>query len=268
MRRNQIRDRIEAGETVINAWLSIGSSYAAEGMANAGFHSVTIDLQHGMLGLSEALPMLQAISTTDATPLVRVPNLNPSKIMHLLDAGAFGIICPMISTREDAKALVDACRYPPIGNRSFGPSRGLLYGGPDYVSLANSSILAIPMIETAEGVDNIDAILAVEGVDMVYLGPNDLAFALDGHVNFPRPKSEAALVHVRDRAASNGIPSGIFCADANEAKLRIEQGFNMVTPANDFAHLTRSAKAAVDSLLSQSPANIVASAGDGSGHGY
>lgn len=251
MRANVIKDRLAAKEIVINAWLSIGSSYSAEGMGHAGFHSVTVDLQHGMLDFSEAIQMLQAISTTPATPLVRVPELNPAKIMQMLDAGSYGIICPMISTPEEAKTLVAACRYPPHGNRSFGPSRGLLYGGSDYVAEANSTVMAIPMIETQEAVDEIDAILDVEGIDMVYLGPNDLAFALDSHVNFPRPKSEKALKHIVDRAAARGIPAGIFCAHAEEAKQRLAQGFQMVTPANDFAHLTRSGKAAVESIINE-----------------
>lgn len=263
MRVNAIKARIASGQTVINAWLSIGSSYSAEGMGHAGFHAVTIDLQHGMMGFSEALHMLQAISSTPAIPLVRVPELNPAKIMHLLDAGAYGVICPMISTPEDAAKLVAACRYPPLGNRSFGPSRGLLYGGPDYVAHADTSIMAIPMIETAEGVERIDEILAVEGIDMVYLGPNDMAFALDGHVNSPRPKSEAALMHVREKAAARGIATGIFCADAAEAKLRAEQGFDLVTPANDFAHLTRSGKAAVSFILSSEPSETEASSASG-----
>ncbi len=264
MRRNVIKDRIAAGEIVINAWLSIGSSYSAEGMGHAGFHSVTVDLQHGMVGFSNALPMLQAISATPATPLVRVPELNTATIMHLLDAGAYGIICPMISTPEEAAKLVAACRYPPRGNRSFGPSRGLLYGGSDYVSEADLTVMAIPMIETAEAVERIDEILAVEGVDMVYLGPNDLAFALDGHVKYPRHKSEAAMMHVRARAAVHGIATGIFCTDATEASARAKQGFQMVTPANDFAHLTRSGKAAVDSILGEGAAASKAS----SSHGY
>ena len=249
MRPNIIKDRLAANEIVINAWLSIGSSYSAEGMCHAGFHSVTIDLQHGMIGFSGAIQMLQAISTTSATPLVRVPELNVAKIMQMFDAGSYGIICPMISTPEDAATLVAACRYPPYGNRSYGPSRGLLYGGSDYVAEANSTVMAIPMIETAEAVDNIDDILDVEGVDMVYVGPNDLAFSLDAHVGFPRPKSEAALKHIVNRAIVRGVPAGIFCSDAEEAKLRLAQGFQMVTPANDFADLTRSGKSAVNSIL-------------------
>lgn len=249
MRANNVRTRLAAGELVVNAWLSIGSSYSAEGVGHSGVHSVTVDLQHGMLDFSDALPMLQAISATPATPLVRVPALDPARIMHLLDAGAYGVICPMISTPADAAALVAACRYPPLGKRSFGPSRGLLYGGADYVAQADETIMVIPMIETAQAVEEIDAILDVPGIDMIYLGPNDLAFETDGHVGFPRPRSEAALAKVLAAATARGIPSGIFCASAEEASSRANQGFRLVTPANDFAHLTRSMQAAVRTVL-------------------
>ena len=238
MRSNIIKDRIAAGETVVNAWLSIGSSYSAEGAGHSGVHS----------GFQEALHMLQAISATPAVPLVRVPSLDPAKIMHLLDAGAYGIICPMISTPEDAASLVAACRYPPFGIRSFGPSRGLLYGGGDYVAQANQTVMAIPMIETAEAVDRIDEILAVDGIDMIYLGPNDLAFSLEGHVGSSRPKSEAAIAKVLEHARRHGVPVGIFCSDAEDARARRDQGCALVTPGNDFGHLTRSLAAAVSLL--------------------
>lgn len=264
MRANLVRKRLAAGEHVVNAWLSIGSSYSAEGVGHSGVHSVTVDLQHGMFGFPEALHMLQAISATPAVPLVRVPALDPAQIMHLLDAGAYGVICPMISTPEQAAALVSACRYPPFGTRSFGPSRGLLYGGQDYVAHANDTVMAIPMVETAEAVERIDEILAVPGVDMIYLGPNDMAFAIDGHVRYPRPASEQAMAHVLARAQAHNVPVGIFCADAAEAALRLEQGFPLVTPGNDFAHLTRSLSGAVRTLLEeQSPQTPVAA-----GHGY
>ena len=249
MRPNQIRTRIEAGETVVNAWLSIPSSYSAEGVGHSGVHSVTVDMQHGMLDFSDALPMLQAISATPATPLVRVPNLDPAQIMRLLDAGAYGVICPMISTPQQAAELVSACRYPPNGKRSFGPSRSLLYGGPDYVTKADETVMVIPMIETAEAVERIEDILAVDGIDLIYLGPNDLAFELDGHVGFPRPKSEMALVHVLDAANRHGVPAGIFCDSAEEARSRATAGFRFVTPGTDFAHLTRSMRKAVGVLM-------------------
>ncbi|MBO6789423.1 MAG: 2,4-dihydroxyhept-2-ene-1,7-dioic acid aldolase [Dinoroseobacter sp.] len=249
MRPNQIRTRLEAGETVVNAWLSIPSSYSAEGVGHSGVHSVTVDMQHGMLDFSDALPMLQAISATPATPLVRVPNLDPAQIMRLLDAGAYGVICPMISTPQQAAELVSACRYPPNGKRSFGPSRSLLYGGPDYVTKADETVMVIPMIETAEAVERIEDILAVDGIDLIYLGPNDLAFELDGHVGFPRPKSEMALVHVLDAANRHGVPAGIFCDSAEEARSRATAGFRFVTPGTDFAHLTRSMREAVGVLM-------------------
>lgn len=248
MRSNTIRERLAAGKTVINGWLSIGSSYSAEGIGHSGAHAVTVDLQHGMLDFSLALQMMQAISATPAIPMVRVPSLDPPKIMQLLDAGAYGIICPMISSVEETRAFIAACRYPPLGNRSFGPSRGLLYGGGDYVAKANETVMAIPMIETADAVERIDDILDVPGIDMIYVGPNDMAFELDGHVNHPRPKSEAAVDVVLKAASRRGISAGIFCSGADEARKRIEQGFRLVTPGNDFAHLTRSMKEAVQAL--------------------
>tara|TARA_Y100000385_G_scaffold276701_1_gene322740 strand:- start:16 stop:807 length:792 start_codon:yes stop_codon:yes gene_type:complete len=249
MRSNKVKDRITTGKTIVNAWLAIPSSYSAEGMGQAGFHSVTVDMQHGMLGFSDALHMLQAISATPATPLVRVPELNKASIMRLLDAGAYGIICPMISTADDARALVAACRYPPIGERSFGPARGLLYGGLDYVAKANDVIMAIPMIETLDGVENIDEILDVTGIDMIYIGPNDLAFSMEGSLEFPRSESEAAISFILERAQNKGCPTGIFCSDVGEAKRRVEQGFNLVTPGNDFNNLIQSSVSAVRGVL-------------------
>lgn len=265
MRPNQVRSRLEAGQIVVNGWLSIGSSYAAEGVGHSGVHSVTVDLQHGMFDFAAALQMMQAISATPATPLVRVPSIDPAQIMHLLDAGAYGVICPMISTPDEAAKLVAACRYPPKGNRSFGPSRGLLYGGADYVAQADATVMAIPMIETAEAVERIEDILDVEGIDMIYIGPNDMAFELDGHVGFPRPKSDAATAHVLKAANRRGIPAGIFCGSGEEARARVAEGFQLVTPGNDFGHLTRSLQDAVSKTLedvSMSPARVAAR------HGY
>ena len=119
------------------------SSFAAEVMAHQGFDSVTVDLQHGSVHYDTAVPMLQAISTTKATPMARVPWLEEGIIMKMLDAGCYGIICPMINNKEDAERLVAACRYPPKGQRSFGPARASMYGGDDYAAKANATVLAI-----------------------------------------------------------------------------------------------------------------------------
>lgn len=250
MRPNPIRGLLNAGKPIINAWLSIPSTYLAEGAGHQGFDSITVDLQHGMLGFETTVGMLQAISATPAVPMVRAPSNAAADIMHLLDAGAYGIICPLISNADDTAKFVAACRYPPAGNRSFGPARGKLYGGTNYFEKANDEILAIPMIETAEALENIDEILAVPGVDMIYIGPNDLALDLG-----ERPGADAtasrtsdAIAHLIARAKSADIPLGIFCNDAETAMSRIREGIDLVTPGNDFAILTNAMQAAVSKI--------------------
>jgi 4-hydroxy-2-oxoheptanedioate aldolase len=239
MRSNTLRTLKAAGKPIVNAWLSIGAPYAAEAIAHQGFDAATIDCQHGMIGFDLAVSMLQAISATPAIPLVRPSGLHPTEIMRYLDAGSYGIICPMISTEEDARALVRACRYPPFGERSYGPARGLLYGGSDYLDRANDEILVLAMIETRAGLDNIDAILAVEGLDGIYIGPNDLGLALGRRpVNEPDdPLLVNAIEHIRARAEAHGLISGIFCSHGPAAAMRVAQGFDLVTPGNDAALL-------------------------------
>jgi 4-hydroxy-2-oxoheptanedioate aldolase len=240
MRPNTLRSLIAKNTPIVGGWLSIASGYLAEGAGHAGYDCVTVDLQHGMLGFADAVHLLQAISATPAIPLVRCPSLNESEIMHLLDAGSYGVICPMISTAKDARALVSACRYPPHGRRSFGPARGKLYGGGDYFSRANDEILVIPMIETADALANIDDILAVPGVDMVYVGPNDLGLDLGEQpsAELEDSKTSKAIAHILSRCKVAGIPAGIFCGSPALANQRIAEGFAMVTPGNDFALAT------------------------------
>lgn len=247
MRPNRVRALHAAGRTVVNAWLSIGSAYAAEVVAHQGFDAATVDLQHGMIGFEGAVTMLQAISSTDAVPLARPGGRGPEEIMHLLDAGAYGIIAPMVSTRADAEALVAACRYPPRGRRSFGPARGLLYGGADYFARADEEILAIAMIETREALADLDAILDTPGLDGIYVGPNDLAIEL-GHpprAEHDHPDVTGAVALVRRAAAARGLIRGIFCSDVTAAARRVTEGFTLVTPGNDAALLRGATAAAV-----------------------
>ena len=239
MRPNRIRELKAAGQPTVNAWLSIGAAYAAESIAHQGFDATTIDGQHGMIGFETGLAMLQAVSSTAAIPLVRPSGLVPAEIMRWLDAGAYGIICPMISTPADASALVDACRYPPHGSRSFGPARGLLYGGPDYLAGANDEIVVLAMIETREGLDNVEAIVATAGVDGIYVGPNDLSLALGySPLNEPtEPVVREAIERARRVTVEAGKIAGIFCSDGPAAAERVRQGFDLVTPGNDAALL-------------------------------
>lgn len=247
MRKNKLREMISRREAIVCGWLSIPSAYLAEGAGHQGYDCVAVDLQHGMLGFECAVHMLQAISSTPAVPIVRSPSSEAEGIMHLLDAGAYGVICPMVSTKEDAISLVSACNYAPVGTRSFGPARGKLYGGADYFKQANEEILVIPMIETAEGLANIDAILSVPGVDMIYVGPNDLALALgeEPGAESGESKTTTAIAHILERAHQAGVPVGIFCSSAQMAKQRIAEGFALVTPGNDFALVTKGMSDAV-----------------------
>ena len=128
-------------------------------MAKQGWDSLTIDLQHGVVDYPSALQMFQAISTTETVPMARVNWNEPGQIMKILDAGCYGVICPMVSNRDEAEKFVQACMYPPKGYRSFGPIRGLLYGGPDYGEHANDEILKLAMIETKESLNNLDKIM-------------------------------------------------------------------------------------------------------------
>ena len=146
MRKNKLKQMLAEGKAVNNGWLSIPSTASTEAMAQLGWDSLTIDMQHGLVDYSNALPMLQTISSTNVTPLARVNWNEPGQIMKILDAGSYGVICPMVSNKKEAEKFVQACMYPPNGYRSFGPIRGLIYGGSDYPDYANDEILKLAMI--------------------------------------------------------------------------------------------------------------------------
>ncbi|MBP0620742.1 HpcH/HpaI aldolase family protein [Cupriavidus consociatus] len=235
MRENRILKMWAAGQAVVNGWLSIPSAFAAETMAHQGWDSLTIDLQHGALDYADALALLTAISTTDTVPVVRVPWNEPGILMKVLDAGAYGVICPMVNTRADAERLVAATRYPPLGTRSFGPIRGLLYGGADYAQHANDTVMVLAMIETRQGLENLDEILSVDGLDGVYIGPSDLSLALGCRPTFDDvdPPVAQAIEHVVARARAHGRVAGVHNGAPAAALRRIGQGFSFVTVASD-----------------------------------
>jgi len=164
-------------------------------------------------------------------PVVRVPWLEPGIIMKTLDAGAYGVICPMINTREDAQKLVAWSHYAPRGTRSFGPIRAFLYGGADYPQHANDTIVTFAMIETAQALDNLDAILSVEGLDAIYIGPSDLSLALGCRPVFDDvdPKAQEAIDHILERAKAHGLVAGIHNGTPEGAMARIAKGFQFPT---------------------------------------
>ncbi|MEO8115088.1 MAG: aldolase/citrate lyase family protein [Phenylobacterium sp.] len=239
MRANRLREIWSRGQPVVGGWCSIGNALTAEAMAGMGWDALTIDTQHGMIGYAEMLAMLQAISTTPVTPLVRVSWNQPGEIMRALDSGAYGIICPMINDPRECAAFVAACRYPPLGFRSSGPTRAVLYAGPDYQAHANGEMLAIAMIETAQGLANVEAIAATPGLDGLYIGPSDLSLALGGPPG--QDSSAPALMAAFDRILAAGKAAGVkvcvHTASPAYAQSMLTRGFHMVTVAGDLRFL-------------------------------
>lgn len=235
MRENKLRTLWANDQAAVNGWLAIANSFSAETMAHQGWDTLTIDLQHGVVDYQAMVGMLQAISTTATVPIVRVPWLEPGIIMKTLDAGAYGVICPMVNTREEAQRFVAYTSYAPQGTRSFGPVRALLYGGADYAAHANQTIVRFAMIETAQALDNLDAILSVEGLDAIYIGPSDLSLALGCKPTFDdvEPKVAQAIDHILARAQAHGVKAGIHNGRPDVARARIAKGFRFVTVSSD-----------------------------------
>jgi 4-hydroxy-2-oxoheptanedioate aldolase len=226
-----------AGESAFGAWLSIPSSFSAEAVSHQGFDFVCIDMQHGLIDYRDVTDMLLAAHSADAVPIVRVPSNDFAMINKVLDAGALGIIVPMIETVADVEAAVRACRYPPNGARSFGPTRAPYVAGPDYFATANDKIACIPMIETRAALDDLDAILSVPGVDAVYVGPNDLSLALGQGPGADNPSPyQDAYRKIAARCAEHGVVAGIH-ANAKLAAKHVETGYRMITVSSDLSAL-------------------------------
>jgi 4-hydroxy-2-oxoheptanedioate aldolase len=235
VRENRLRTIWSNGGTVVNGWLQVPSSFSAEVMAHTGLDSLTIDMQHAPVDYESLVPMLQAISTTDTVPVVRVPWNDPGIIMRALDAGCYAVICPMVDTREQAEAFVGACRYPPAGYRSYGPYRAALYGGGDYTEYADETVVTIAMVETREALENLDGIMDAEGLDAVFVGPSDLGQNL-GYGPGPvreEPEVVEAIDRVLAAARDRGLAAGIFAGTPEHASRMIEKGFSFVNVSTD-----------------------------------
>jgi len=235
MRANPIHELWRDDKAVLNGWCAIPSAFSAEIMASLGWDSITVDMQHGVIDYQAAVSMFQAISTTASAPMARVPWNDPAHVMKMLDGGAYGIICPLVNTAEEAQRFAGACRYPPRGYRSSGPVRATLYAGADYMDHADDTVVAFAMIETTEALFNLDSILAVTEVDAVYIGPSDLSLSLGGRPGLDQtePKVFEAIETVLAATKSHGKRAGIQCNDPNYAKRMIALGFDLVTVMND-----------------------------------
>lgn len=257
MRKNRLREIWASGGAVVNGWLTIPTGFSAETMAHQGWDSLTVDMQHGVTDYQRAVEMFTAISTTDTVPMARVPWLEPGILMKTLDAGAYAVICPMISTGEDAEKLVAYTHYPPQGTRSFGPIRGLLYGGPDYPERANDTIVTFAMIETRAGLDNLEDILSVPGLDAVYIGPSDLSLALGCRPTFDDvdPPAAEAIELIVAKAREHGKIAGCHNGTPEYARKRIDMGFQFVTVASDARLMASASQAALKAVRGGGPAD-------------
>ena len=250
MIRNRLRQLWDGGRPTLNGWLSIGNPFSAEIMAAQGYDSLTVDMQHGALDYSNLLPMLQAMRASGVVPLARVPWLEPGIVMKALDAGAYGIICRMVNSGAEAAALVSYLRYPPAGQRSFGPTRASFSAGANYGEEANGEIIAFAMVETAQAMANLEDIAATPGLDGIYVGPSDLSLSLTGGRLAPgfdrdEPEIVDALRAVAAACRRHGIRAGLHCMSPDYAARAVGWGYDMTTVSGDTRLLANAAAASV-----------------------
>tara|TARA_B100001057_G_scaffold490057_1_gene577561 strand:+ start:1521 stop:2309 length:789 start_codon:yes stop_codon:yes gene_type:complete len=251
MRKNKLKELFKTGKPIINSWLAVPSSFSAEVMANQGWDSLTIDMQHGLIDYPNAVTMLQSISSTETTPLARVNWNEPGQIMKILDAGCYGIICPMVSNRKEAESFVQACLYPPKGYRSFGPVRASIYGGDDYAKQANTEILKLAMIETKEALEKLEEILDTPNLDGIYIGPADLSLAVGEDPGFDKKENTKAfkeIMRILESAKKRNLLAGLHNGTPEYAKKMIDKGFNLVTVGSDSRYIGAGAKSDLEKL--------------------
>ncbi len=253
-----LHQHFASGGKAVNGWCALPSPVTAEIMGRQGFDIMTIDLQHGLMDYQMALTMLQVLQGLPAPVLVRVPWNEPGIIAKCLDAGFAGLICPMINTADDAKRLVQATRYAPLGSRSFGPTRANLVHGAGYVKTANAAILVFAMIETREALTNLDAILAVDGIDGVYVGPSDLGLSLgyEPTLDPSAPEVLDAIAEIAARTKAAGRLAGVHTGSAEMIRRAFTQGYDFASLLTD-ARMFTSAVATQLAAVHQTTAEVV-----------
>ena len=247
MRPNRTKQLLQDGKPAFGTFMALGSTLGAEQLAHAGFDWLVIDQEHGAIDAPLMQGLLQAISTTDTVPLVRVPSVHGDWIGRALDAGAYGVIVPSVNTRAEAEAAVRATRYPPQGERGIGGSRTRLYGGGDYVQHANEEILLIAEIEHRDGVANAEAILSTPGIDAYFIGPGDLCASLGlPHTWDPDfPEYWSALERVRSAGKATGVPGGIHTSATGVSKM-LGLGYQFIALGFDISFLAQGAAGVLD----------------------
>jgi 4-hydroxy-2-oxoheptanedioate aldolase len=236
MRANRLKGIWKEGRAATMGWCNLADTYSGEIMAHAGFDAVLLDMQHGIaIGPDRAGLWLQAMGQTNAIPLARVPWNEQVYIQWVLDAGAYGVIVPLVNSYDDAARAGAACRYSPEGRRSVGANRLRLVHGPEYDAEANREIVCLVMIETPQAVERLPEILKAPGIDGVYIGPSDLARSIAPSIAEGRadPRHEQMCQRVLELTSAAGLVPGIHAANAEEAARRFKQGWKISPVAID-----------------------------------
>ena len=254
MKSNTVRAALKRGEAQVGTWLSLSSPFAARFMAQVGFHWLTVDMEHSPVNWENAALAFGCIADAGCIPLIRVPFNSLENAKRALDAGAFGIVFPMCCSAEEAENAVAACRYPPVGVRSVGGGLHTLNFGTsasEYYARANDEILVVIQIEHVEGVRNCEEICRVPGVDAVFVGPNDLLSSMHKTpaMDTDDPEFVAALKHIRETAIACGVAPGIHVADAEAAKRRLTEGWQLVAISSELGMMQNAAKATVEAVI-------------------
>ncbi len=263
MRTNIIKEKLRNGQPTFGTWLSLGDLYATRVIARLGFDWLTLDMEHSAIDWSQATKIFGAVSDAGCVPLARVPEGTHHYIKRALDAGAWGIVVPMVDTVEQAKIAIAAAKYPPVGNRSIGGGMHSMNFGAtagEYFEKANDEIVVVLMTESPQGVDNAEEIYSLPGVDAIFIGPNDLRFQMrapDG--TFPTPEEHEAMIQrVITAGKKVGTATGLHAMDAPAAIQRVEQGMRFMAIGSELKFMTQSAQETIAQLAPEEAAKDVA----------
>ncbi len=241
---NRVKEIWSSGRAAFGMWCGVPGAFGIELLADADLDYVCVDTQHGLIGFDAMVEMIRAVESIGATPFVRVPQNEPWMIMHALDAGALGVIVPLVNDAADARRAASACRFPPDGTRSYGPIRAAKAVGSADPKTLGGEVLCVAQIETKEGLDNAEEVCAMPGLDGVYIGPADLAITMgippdeaDGN-----PDHAEAVERIRRTCERNGIASGVHTTSGDAAQKRAERGFTMVNAGVDYVMLPEAAR--------------------------
>ena len=261
MKRNPVKAALKAGQPQVGTWLSLGSMYASRVLARVGFPWLTVDMEHSPIGIEQAANLFGAIAEAGCVPLARVPRGTHENIKRVLDAGAWGIVVPMVNTVEEARVAIAAAKYPPVGNRSIGGGLHALNfdaTAGDYYKRANDEILVVLQTESPLGVQNAEAIYSLPGVDAIFVGPNDLTFNMktpDG-VDPTPDQLEAMLQRVLAAGKKVGTPVGLHVQTIDDVKKRIEQGWQFLAIGSELRFMTGEAQRIASGLNLKKSADL------------